>query len=248
MHNSIPVLSDGITYAVSDISHGNLSFRHGDSGAVVAGRQAFLRQAGIRPEDCIVMQVEHGERVVPVGREACGAGALSPESSVTAEALMTAGPDVALFLLTADCLPISYHDPERGVIALAHLGWRPSALGLAAKVVREMTRVYGSDPRDIRVHVGPGIHTASYAFDTLEQAAAPEWQPFILQDEIGKWHIDLVGLNVAQLEAAGIMPEHISADPRDTAADPHFFSHYRAARTGEPEGRFATVLALAVSS
>lgn len=220
-----------------------MSFRYGEQETVAANRAAFLGRVGIDASRVVVMDVEHGNKVVSVTAEDAG-DCLSPQHRVAAEALMTNEPGLALFLLTADCLPVAFHDPAHGAIALAHLGWKPSAAGLAAKVVHEMQGAYGTDARDLHVIIGPGIHKESYAFEHLDQAASPEWQPFLSQDTKGKWHVDLAGFNVAQLVAAGVPSDAIAVDPVDTAASTQYFSHYRAARTGEPEGRFATVIRL----
>lgn len=190
------------------------------------------------------MQVEHGDRVIGVTGAEVGIGAGTPDAGITAEALMTNVSGLGLFLLTADCLPVVYHDPVHHAIAIAHVGRKPTTLGLAAKVVREMERVYRSAPSDIRVHIGPGIHAESYVFETVEQASDPAWQPFIEQDAFGKWHVDLVAYNLAQLAAAGVEEAHVTVDPANTAESDKYFSHYRSVRTGEPEARFATVVAL----
>lgn len=234
----------GLVHAVSDTAFGNLAFRYGDADGVRNARAAFLSRAGVSPERCIVMQVEHGERIIAVTGAEVGIGALSPEAGIAAEALMTNAPGLGLFLLTADCLPIAFYDPVRGVVALAHLGWKPTGLGLSTKVVHQMIRTYGCDPASMTVHIGPGIHAESYVFDTVEQAEDPAWQPFVEQDAWGKWHVDLVAANRAQLVAAGVVSEHISVDGANTAVSDKYFSHYRSARTGEPEARFATVVAL----
>jgi hypothetical protein len=232
----------GLLYAVSVVADGNMAFRYGDAASVARHRAAFLSRAGVLPERCVVMQVEHGNAIVPVSAVACGAGALDPDSLVTAEALMTDESHVGLFLLTADCLPVVYCDPVRGAIALAHLGWRPSVKGLAVQVVREMQAIYDTHPQDLYITIGPGIRKESYAFERLDQEASSEWKQFIERDAAGKWHVDLVGFNTAQLVAVGVSPEHIAIDPIDTAVSPQYFSHVRATQTGEPEGRFATVI------
>ncbi|HMA79083.1 MAG TPA: laccase domain-containing protein, partial [Candidatus Paceibacterota bacterium] len=70
------------------------------------------------------------------------------------------------------------------------------------------------------------------------------WQPYVTPAAEGGWRIDLQQFNINQLLAAGIKQENITPAPTDTATDPTYFSHYRAVRTGEPEGRLVTIVAL----
>ena len=48
-----------------------------------------------------------------------------------ADALVTTTPGVALGVLTADCAPILFADPQAGVIGAAHAGWRGGVAGVA---------------------------------------------------------------------------------------------------------------------
>jgi copper oxidase (laccase) domain-containing protein len=67
---------------------------------------------------------------------------------------------------------------------------------------------------------------------------------------VGEGLIELVQL-VLQVPLAlrlellpGVQPEKVHVDGTNTYTSPNYFSHYRAARTGEREGRFATVVVL----
>mgnify|MGYP001574386810 CR=1 FL=1 len=100
---------------------------------------------------------------------------------------------------------------------------------------------YGSKPSDIIVYVGPGIHKESYKFENPIQKNLPGWEPFLEDLPDGQTAIDIVGYNTAQLTDSGVLQGNIEACPIDTALDVNMFSHYRAVRTGEQEGRFGTV-------
>lgn len=240
----MPFTLNKILYANSTIADGNMSMRYGDHAEVVAHRERFLEKSGGSLDDCVVMQLEHGDVVTRVGATDRGKGARTWGEGITAEALMTNEPGVILFMLTADCLPISYYDPVRRAIALAHLGWKPTDLHLALKVVEEMHREFGSDPADIRVTIGPGIRKESYIQKEVLQKESHKWKYFLKDLPNGETSINLVGYNIAVLIAAGIDPKHITSSPVDTVKDLNYFSHYRATRTDEVHGRFATILGL----
>ncbi len=60
----------------------------------------------------------------------------------------------------------------------------------------------------------------------------------------GQTTVDIVGYSKRQLIEAGVKEENIEVSDIDTAADSTFFSHYRSKKTGEAEGRFATVVGM----
>lgn len=228
--------SNKVLLATSTKNDGNMSLVWGDEAEVVKNRERFLGKYDLSPHDCVVMQVEHGDAVTVVGPEYKG-------RTVPAEAFVTQDKNLILWLLTADCLPIAFFDPKQEVIALAHLGWKPTDLRLAKKVISTMVKDFKSDPADILVYIGPGIHKESYAFENPAQQNIPEWAPFLREDN-GVTHIDLVGYNKAQMVEFGVLEQNISVDPVNTATSDTYFSHYRSSRTREPEGRFATILAM----
>lgn len=220
-----------------------MSFSFGDKKEVLKNRKAFLKKNGVSLGDCVVMQVEHEEKIVPVDAHDT-IEKKGEDSVVEAEALITKTKGVVLFLLTADCLPVTFFDPSKKVIGLAHLGWRPSERSLALKVVKALHKEYGCDPSDILVWIGPGIHKESYVFENPLQKTLPNWAPYLQDLPTGETQVDLVGFNMAQLQDCGILPEHIEVDGTDTAKSKEYFSHYRSTRTGKEEGRHATIITL----
>jgi polyphenol oxidase len=220
---------------------GNLSLRWGDHAEEVLGnRRKFLEKYQLRLEDCLVMEVEHGDTVIRVDAESKPKNALD---TIKAEALTTDTKGVALCLLTADCLPVTLYDPVRHALALAHLGWRPTNESLLPKVIRHMQEAFGTDPKNLLVNIGPGIHKESYrhTLPLTEKVELKALKSFVTLLNPKEVSIDLVGCNKYQLLEMGVAEDHIQIDPTDTATSSHYFSHYRSVRTGEKEGRFVTV-------
>ncbi len=227
-----------LRFATSTRADGNMAFDWGERAEVEANRIRFLEKAGVDPRAVAFMSLEHTDTLQAVGRADRG-------KAFTADALMTNEPGVALFLHTADCLPAAFYDPTRHAIALAHLSWRSLDLGLAGKTLRCLIERYDSDPADIRVSIGPSIRKQSYVFDEVSQKDDARWRPHVSRTSDGKYSVDLAGFAAAEMRGIGVRNEHIEVSPMDTASAPDHFSHYRAVRNGEPEGRMATVLALA---
>ena len=223
-----------------------MSFNWGEPDEVVANREEFLRKHGASLDDCTVMQLNHGEHIEVVGEEERGMGARKGEDSIAAEALITNDPETILFLVTADCLPITFYDPVKKVLALAHLGWKPSTKGLSKSVIERMHDEFGCNPADIVVHVGPGIRQESYLVENIsEEQRTEEWGPFVQKDDDGQYRVDLVGFNTQQLVEAGVSEANIEVSPIDTFADENYFSHHRDKERPD-EGRVATIARLPV--
>jgi YfiH family protein len=221
----------------STIHDGNLAFKWGPREEVLANRTAFLKKFGTTPADCVYIETEHEDVVTHVGKADIG-------KTIKTEAFITKDKNVVLFLLTADCLPVVFYDPQQEVLGIAHLGWKPADKRLAAKVITEMEETYGSSAKDVIVSIGPGIHKESYVFENPPHRNLSGWSEFLTISESNETHIDLVGHVQDQLLDCGVLPENIRITPIDTATSEEYFSHYRAVRSGEQEGRFATIAAL----
>src|SRR5215207_1948048 len=74
-----------------------------------------------------------------------------------ADAMIADRPGTVLSMRFADCTPILFRDPVRGIIGMAHAGWRGTVQGVAAATVRAMTDNFGSHPADIEAAIGPAI-------------------------------------------------------------------------------------------
>ena len=233
-----------LIYAASAVTDGNLSFTFGEKNEVLKRRERFLSRLDIKPKQCIGIKLCHSDKVEIVSKNQTGACILSPENCSTVDAMITNERGLFLFLLTADCLPIAYYDPQRRIVALAHLSWMNTDKNLAGKVIETMKSHFGTDSTDILVSVGPYIHKDSYKHNRIKQKESPSWQPFLEQLPDGQFLIDMLAYNKQNMLRAGILAENIKASEIDTYVSLDYFSHYRSKQTGEPEGRFATVIGM----
>lgn len=227
--------------AHSTVADGNMSYRWGERDVVAKNREQFLATYNRTAADCVEMEVEHNDRISTVDTMHT-IGNLG--KTVQTEAFITNDSSVTLFLLTADCLPVTLYDSKNHAVALAHLGWKPTGLQLLPKVLKRMHTEYGTNPVDVHGWIGPSISRDSYIQAEVQQKDEPAWQPYVTPVHDGGWHIDLQQFNIDQLVTAGVAVSNITPAPSDTASDHTYFSHYRALRTDEPEGRLVTIVAL----
>jgi YfiH family protein len=142
------------------------------------------------------------------------------------------------FLLTfADCVPLVFADPVRGVIAAAHAGWRGTAAGMAGAVISALTREFGSVPDDIYVAIGPSIGPCCYEVgDDVPASFRLHGVTPVMRDK----RLDLWESTVIQLEQAGVGTIEVAGICTSCTVD-SYFSH-RA--EGGVTGRFALVAGL----
>ncbi|MEM6462411.1 MAG: peptidoglycan editing factor PgeF [Pseudomonadota bacterium] len=167
-----------ITSNALDESCAGTPIRHGfftRSGGVSAGIYAGLN-AGLGSDDDRNDVLENRSRI-------CNWFALPVENLVTpyqvhstdvlivdgplsgdrpkADAVVSATPGVIVGVLTADCGPVLLADPQAGVVAAAHAGWRGALDGILENTIGAMER-FGAQRQRITACLGPTISGENY--------------------------------------------------------------------------------------
>ena len=84
------------------------------------------------------------------------------ESVRQADIILTDKPDLTLYMRFADCVPLLFHDPHKGVVGVAHAGWMGTLRDVATVTVNAMKKQYHSNPADIIAGIGPSIGPDHY--------------------------------------------------------------------------------------
>lgn len=73
--------------------------------------------------------------------------------------------------LYADCVPLYFADPANHAIGLSHSGWRGTVQKIGAVTIEKMSEEYGSNPKDLKVTIGPSICQECYEVseDVIEE-------------------------------------------------------------------------------
>ena len=193
------------------------------------GRRAQLAKEASWGEYVVVPHQVHGTRVIPVTRdvlEELGTLAELPEC----DGMVTDLPGVTLTTKHADCVPVYAYDRAKGVIGLAHAGWRGTVDGIAAVLALTMMQVYGCSPLDIEAVIGPSIGRCCFEVseDVVEEfiTKMPWCEDFIDEGKApGKYFIDLKGINTELLKMFGITNTLVS--PVCTFEDENCWSYRR---------------------
>lgn len=147
------------------------------------------------------------------------------------DAIITDRPRTWLTVRTADCVPVLFLGPDRGVIGVAHAGWRGTVGGISANVVRLMQEVFDCKLDLVQVAIGPSIGRSCYEVDDPVlrplKRAFPFWSKVVSETGGGRGHLDLGRLNRLALETAGVQSSQIFAVNLCTACHPDLFHSYR---------------------
>ncbi len=230
---------------VSTGIYGSLNCGPGSSDArsfVLHNRARAMAAMGLDPDALVTVHQIHSPNAVYVDQP------WHLSEAPKADALVTAEPDIALGILTADCAPVLFADPDAGVIGAAHAGWK-GALGGVIDATVDAMRSLGADLERISAAVGPCIMQRSYEVGAdfrssfLEAGSANE-RFFAAGMAAGKYHFDLPGYVVHRLDNAGV--GSVSCLHLDTYADEdRFFSYRRATHRGEADyGRLLSAISL----
>jgi YfiH family protein len=187
-----------------------------------------------------VWQVHSAEVMVANGLGPGLDGTLPPK----ADGLITDQPGLGLAMRFADCVPIIFHDPARGLIGIAHAGWRGTVAGIGPATVRALAQTYGSRPADLVVGIGPSICADHYPVGPEVIAAVEEafgdTDRLVRSGDDGQTHLDLWAANERALHEAGVAQIEVGGVCTARHTD-EFFSH-RA--EGGRTGRFGAVVTL----
>lgn len=215
-----------------------------DVPANVAENRARMAAAlGVAPDRLVTAYQIHSSDVVTIDRP------WRPHERPRADAIVTAVPELAIGVTTADCAPVLFAEETAGVIGVAHAGWRGAACGVLEATIAAMERCGASRAR-LSVALGPTIRQANYE-------VGPEFVArFSAQDASNERFFrpsarpqhalfDLPGYIAARLAAAGIC--RFEDLGHCTYADPtRFFSYRRSTHRNERDyGRHVSAIALA---
>jgi len=77
------------------------------------------------------------------------------------DALITNVKNIAIGVLTADCVPILIYDKNLKIISVIHAGWKGAYIGIIRKVIKFLIK-NGSNAKDLIAVIGPSISQKNY--------------------------------------------------------------------------------------
>jgi YfiH family protein len=168
--------------------------------AVQINRTRVAETLSVAPDALLTVNQVHSPDVVTVLTPGSVAGA-------KADAMVTDQPGLALAVLTADCQPVLFHDPEAEVIGAAHAGWKGARDGVLEATIEAMEAL-GATRSAIRAVIGPSISQPSYEvgpeFFEAFHARDPSAARFFVNGDGDRYHFDLPAYGLERLRNAGV--------------------------------------------
>lgn len=243
----------GIRVGFTNITAGNLAFHVGDLPDQVASRRSALEGVlaphGAAGTSLTYMNQVHGADVAVIAAGSAKQGPPGPGSArqenPTADAMVMAVPPGSgggLAVMVADCVPVVLVGDAAGgstltagsrLIAVAHAGRPGVEAGVIDAVVAGLRQ---SGATGIEAWLGPSVCGRCYEVPpAMREAVAHKVPEAFATTSWGTPALDLPSAVLAQLHHNGV-PSHPSGIC--TLEDSRYYSHRRAQRDGEAEGRF----------
>lgn len=140
------------------------------------------------------------------------------------DGIITNRKNEAVYLRFADCTPLIFYDSKKRVAAVSHAGWRGTYQKIGVKTADKMVNVFGCNPEDITVLIGPAISLCCYEVgdDVKEKLLST------VNDNNGLYknnNVDLKQINARQLQEFGV--KRIDVCPYCTCCNNDLFFSYR---------------------
>lgn len=210
----------------------NTSHDVGDLPAHVVANLAIIKTS-VGAARLIYMNQVHGTEILVIRT----VDEMTRVETPTADAIITNVPDLAVLVKQADCQGVILFDPNRGVIAVVHCGWRGSVANILAKVVARMKGEFRCQECDLLACIGPSLGPCCAEFVDYTKIFPEYFQAF----KVNTAHFDLKAISRWQLLNAGLRGENIQISDICTRCHIDLFYSYR----GEGKtGRFGTVAML----
>jgi YfiH family protein len=212
-------------------NHFNLGLHVGDCAKQVEHNRQFLQN--LLPSKTRIQWLEqvHGNSVAEISTVT--------KQAIMADAMVTREKNIALAIMTADCLPILLISNQGDEIAAIHGGWRPLAANIISNTVNKMHTAADK----IYAWLGPCIGKEAFEVRSEVQTAFVEQDTIFSQgfnkQSNGKYLANLHEIARLQLNNLGI--KQISTLSECTYSEPKKYYSYRKTPI---TGRMAAIITL----
>jgi YfiH family protein len=198
------------------------------------------KKIGIKPESLFLMNQTHSNKVVVIKDNNKNI------RRVNSDALVTNQKNVAISVLTADCVPILIYDEINKIIGSIHAGWRGALDGIIENTLNEIININRN--AKINIAVGPCIGVNNYEvgkeLHTKFVTDSKKNEKFFLSIKNNKFLFDLRKYVNSKFEQFEI--NHVENINFDTFSEnKNFFSYRRSKLLAEKDyGRCISIISL----
>jgi polyphenol oxidase len=211
-----------------------------DPALIAENRSRAAGLFGVAPKHLMNPWQTHSSDVIVVDRPFDG-------ERPKADAIVTKTKGLAIGVLTADCGPILFADPQAKIIGAAHAGWKGAVGGILENTIKTMEDL-GASRANIVAVLGPSISQANYEvgpefLDFFIGVSAMNLRWFEPSETSDHSMFDLWGYTMDRLKRAGVTAHCVNHCTY--AQEDLFYSYRRTTHRKEPDyGRQMSALML----
>ena len=112
---------------------------------------------GINKNNLFLMNQTHSSKVVVIDESNINV------QRVDADALITKIKEIAISVLTADCVPVLIYEKKNNIVACVHAGWKGAISGIIENTLNQIIKMNKNN--NIYVAIGPCIGLKNYEID-----------------------------------------------------------------------------------
>jgi len=180
------------------------------------------KKIGCKAESLITLNQNHSNKIIYFGNQN------EIENKLYGDAIICAVKNIGVGVLTADCAPILFYDPQKKVIASVHSGWKGALKGIIKNTLNKFNEL-NCNSKDLIAVVGPCIDKKSYEVkkDFFKKFADIDKKNNIFFEKITdeKYFFDLRGFVNKEISNLGV--KNIENIEMDTFSNAEFFYSYR---------------------
>ena len=102
----------------------------------------------VKRNKLILMHQTHSNKVIEIKRN-------NYKKKIIADAMITKMTDIAIGVLTADCVPVIIYDAKNKFIGCIHAGWKGALTGIIENTIKMLTKLNSNNK--LYASVGPCI-------------------------------------------------------------------------------------------
>jgi len=123
---------------------------------IIKNLKIVCKKIGCSPKKLVLLNQVHSNKFTFIDKKY-----KFNSKKIIGDALITNTKNIALGVLTADCVPVLIYDNKLETISAIHAGWKGAYKGIVKKVVDYFIKI-GSGPKNLYAVVGPCISGKSY--------------------------------------------------------------------------------------
>ena len=122
---------------------------------ILKNLELVSKKIGCKKESLITLNQKHGDQVIYFKNGS------SVKNKLTGDAMVSEVKNIGISILTADCAPVLFYDPNKKIIGCAHSGWKGALNGIIKNTVKKFNEL-NSNNNDLIAVVGPCINKDNY--------------------------------------------------------------------------------------